>query len=84
MTFILLLKELALVVINLEHKLSLQATAIIGFQGFSHGCFFAVWLVIDDYGFTCGNGIAEKRIQIIKTPKQQRRGTTKQIVSEKE
>jgi hypothetical protein len=57
MTFRLLLKELALVVINVEHKLSLWAAAVIGFQGLSHGCWFA-WVVTDDYDFTCGEGVA--------------------------
>jgi hypothetical protein len=56
MTFRLLLKELALVEISLEHKLSLRAAAIIGFQGFSHGWYFAC-IVTDDCDFTCGYGI---------------------------
>jgi hypothetical protein len=59
MTFRLLLKELALIVINLEHKLSLRAAAIIGFRCFSRGWYFAS-AVTDDCVFTC-NGIAGRR-----------------------
>jgi hypothetical protein len=50
MTCTLLLKALPLVVVNLEHEISLQLAAVIGFEGFSHGwCFACVGM--DDYEF---------------------------------
>jgi hypothetical protein len=50
MTCTLLLKALPLVEVNLEHELSLQLAATIGFEGFSHGWCFA-YACMDDYGF---------------------------------
>jgi hypothetical protein len=40
---------LPLVEVNVEHKLSPQLAAIIGFEGFSHGWYFAllVWMTMN-------------------------------------